>query len=229
MIWPTTLITVALIQSTSTPVQSSTAPASSLSEDQAVYSELVGYIAAEADILSSGAANFEASFNKGLAANGGEALEARFPGITKVVGTAGKNETLAILREGYPEIRGIILAELRKNLTPQEARDANRFYGSPTGQKLIRAGVAGARGSSLDAISTSGQQSAVAAMGPEDQPALLQFAGTSAFKKIAVLGPPLQRMSADWATALIAKSDARLKAVVQAAMNAHLSKLRSKK
>lgn len=186
---------------------------------------LLDYLMNEADVIASATANYDAEFERNFNASGGNTAEARFPGITAVIANAGKQEMIAILRENYPGLRAGVATLVGQSLTPHDIDEANVFYGSPTGRKLVRAAIAGARGADIGALVTSGQAAAVDAMGPEDTAALIALTKTALYPKISVLGPRLQQSSADWASGLMTREAGRLQKAVESAGTAHIAGL----
>jgi len=191
--------------------------------------KLLGFLINENDVITAATANFDVEFERTFKASGGDAAEARYPGITAVIANAGKQEMIVVLRESFPALRANAAALIGQSLSPQEIDEANVFYGSPTGRKLTQAAVAGARGATMDTLIKSAQIAAVDAMGPEDQAALIALTKTELYPKMAVLGPTLQQSSADWANSVIMRKGGRLQKAVETAGNMHIASLKPKR
>lgn len=189
--------------------------------------QLLDFLVNERDVIGSATTNFDVEFERNFASGGGDKAEARFPGITEVIRTAGKQEMIAILHENYSALRATMAEILAQSLTQSEMEQANTFYGSPTGRKLVSAAVAGARGPDIGSLVSTAQDAAVGAMGPEDNEALAAFSRSDVFSKIAVLGAKLQQSSADWATSVMKGSAERLQNAVRTAGAAHVASLGS--
>ncbi len=187
--------------------------------------QLLDLLVGEQEVVTAAASNFDASFDQSFDANGGSALEAQFPGVRKATAGAGRAAMIALLRENYATLRGIARGMIRDGMTDAEIEDAIRFYASPTGRKMISAVATRIRGTTVAQLQASAGDAAVQAMGPEDQPALLAFMGTDAFRKIAVLGPRMQQASVDWGQKLIVANTPRLRTAAVEAMQAHMRKL----
>lgn len=186
---------------------------------------LLGYIINETDVIESATANFDVEFDRNFKSGGGDAAEARFPGISGAIKAAGRQEMIAILRDNYPGLRANVTALVSQSLTPRDIEQANVFYGSPTGRKLVRAANTGARGADVSAIVKSAQDAAVGAMSPADNAALDAFARSDVFPKINALGPRMVQSSADWANTVMTREAKRLQQAAQAAGAAHIASL----
>ena len=189
---------------------------------------LADLLVAEKDVIDTAAGNFDQSFNAVIKARLANSTAKPSPQLMDAIRASGRRETMAILHEGYPELRRIVIDRFRTGLTPSEIADANAFYASPTGRRMNAAATANARGRGAEAIAQNMVDGVVGAMGPEDAPAIRAFGSTSAAAKMQILSPQLQQASVNWATNLMNANGARLQRATQTAAQTYLSAHRTR-
>ena len=170
-----------------------------------------------------------------------QALEKDHPGIGQAVWDALEPEARRAAVESAPQLWEKIARVYTKNLTPAETRALIDFYGSPTGQKAIRAMYASVDMAPMfkDAIdSPDGQISAgslakgqraaaaqaVSAMGPEDEAALLALSRAIPLAKLLAVGQDVQKATLEYLNEPDPENDARIEALVSETMERYMKK-----
>ncbi|MCA1198755.1 hypothetical protein K9B35_12315 [Sphingomonas sp. R647] len=130
------------------------------------------------------------------------------------------------------------------NLTPAEIDQAQRYYGSSAGSRLIRAvsrhfdykPMLSESAQDEDVSTTSmrqglaaGMPAIIAQMSSEDQAALMAFARTPTFTKIQKINPEIARVKAAWVNESTPEADAELEAVVTKAAEEFIAQKEAKK
>ena len=220
------LLAVLTILATAIPAAASAQPRildkPALPAEDAALTPLLDQIVGERQVIDAATGNFEAAFDRTVKANAnGRTLEA---GMVTAVKSAGRAETVAVLHEGYPGLRRMAADKVRASMTSAEMKQAADFYASPTGRKLTAAAVASTRGSTASEIQNNIQAGVVAAMSPDDAPALTAFAATPAYVKLQTLGPELQKASVKWAETLMAGNADRIRRAVASAVQRNSQK-----
>lgn len=218
------MLWLAVAAAIASPASAGALPPLSGTAQSSPLEQLLDLMVAEQQVVTAAIANFDVSFSQSFEANGGAAVEAKYPGVRKAAADAGRVATVALLHQNYGTLRALVGGMVRSGMTDSEIEDAIRFYGSPTGRKLIAAVASQVRGSTASQLQASAGEAAVKAVSPEDQPALTAFMRTGAFAKITVIGPKIQQASIDWGQQLIEAHSAQLRGAVAQAVQAHISK-----
>lgn len=149
------------------------------------------------------------------------------PGLREQVGGQLRGQFTRILVAALPSLRGEIETILKAELTPGEIADTLTFFASPTGQK-VRTEVYEAMGNAPGQSPQEMQQAAMAAvmakMTPEDYPALMAFAGSTAAQKMGSLNPKIAAASQAWALKLVAANRPQMEGFATRAAAEYLAK-----
>ena len=162
-------------------------------------------------------------------------LEARYPGIVDAMIAAAIPELVKQTVKTIPLQQAKVEALLSAKMSPAEIETAYAFYVGPTGQKVIRdqflgfdAGpmikeaIASERGTIspalIEAAQNEGATTTTNRMTPEDEKVLLKLMDTSAFLKIKVLGPEIQRVTAEVSDRPDPEGEARVEALMKEAL-----------
>ncbi|RJG57686.1 DUF2059 domain-containing protein [Sphingobium terrigena] len=179
--------------------------------------------------------NFDASFD---GAAGNSAMEAQFPGLK----AAGKRAGLAVLNAAYdrdlPNMQNALALYLEQQFSSSELTKLNDFYGSATGQKLMRSMLAGADTTKLaerakanpDAFQMQAADvqglmnpAALAQLSQAELASIMQFGISPIGRKFGQHSSALQKICVDGTNALIRNTMPVVQSKVIEAVSAHIA------
>lgn len=192
--------------------------------------KLVALLAPEESVGRIAGRAFDLGMNQQLAADPKvKAIYDANPGLREQVGGQLRDQFTRILVAALPSLRGEIAGILMAELTPGEIADTLTFFASPPGQK-VRAQVYETMGSAPGQSPQEMQQAAIAAvmekMTPEDYPALMAFAGSTAAQKMGSVNPKIATASQAWALKLVAANRPQMEGFATRAVADYLRKKR---
>ncbi len=120
------------------------------SEKTTIAQQFATYYIPEALVRSGGAREFEKNARAALAgAPESQAVEKQFPGTIDAAITGGRAEMMKLYDDYLPKARAAVADVAITQFSIDDMRAINRFYASPTGQKVIRLLVDGVDTSAL--------------------------------------------------------------------------------
>lgn len=155
--------------------------------------------------------------------------EREYPGIVDHIVIRMRPAVERMTRDALPKLWERTARLFDVHMTPSEIAQAQAFYGSPAGQRLIDAvsrnfdfkPMLGEATTDKDISAGSfrqgvaaGMPAIIAGMSKADQAVLLAFGSTAAFAKIQKLNPEVMRVKAAWANETTPEQDAELEAIV---------------
>jgi hypothetical protein len=126
----------------------------------------------------------------------------------KQVADAVGAEMTRILPRELPALRTRMSALLAREMTAPEIAETLRFFGTPTGRKMlaqIYRGIGESGATTEEQAQQAAMSALMASLTPEDYPALIAFTGSPAAAKLQSLNPRIKETSRAWALDFIAR------------------------
>jgi hypothetical protein len=136
-------------------------------------------------------------------------------------------EVQRILIARLPELRGKIGSIVTAELTPAEISDSLTFFASPTGRRLTAqtyAAMATNPGASPEQMQQAATAALMKTMTPDDYPALMAFASSSAANKMVTITPRISAAGLAWSQQLVAANKPRIDALTERAIADYLAR-----
>ena len=181
----------------------------------------------------------EAQFVSGmLATPDGKSMEDEFPGIVQAIWRSAAAELRSQTEASLPSYWERLAAIYSANLSVEEIDAASKFFGSDVGRKVIKlkgqtmirqlvtlAAQSETGAITGEAFSTSNREaseSVVTALSQNEQLTLAAFGLSAAGVKLQSLGPHIQKVAVEWMNESTPEEDAKIEALMLAAIEAHI-------
>jgi len=146
-------------------------------------------------------------------------------GLGAKVAARGKAEIVGLVKDRIPQLHDRLATLFAANCSEQERSELITFYSSSAGAKIIRSiTLSNAGAEALDddkitadeAMKASREASRIAArtLDSAEQAEMIKFAFSAAGRRVKLIGPEVQAISAEWMTATMAEFGQRIEPIV---------------